>query len=432
MSSLPFQLSSSRLDLSSGYEERESKGFGSNLDLPQMCRLSFHELSPLASTPKQPSSLRKDASPKRSPSDRDLSLSSRTSSVLPKPMKSLVPLRQHLLEQGKPFLTGQDSCDIRSVSPELSGRMSGRPTIGDDHIVQEPCRARSTSWETSPVPSVLPDQGVLDAHEHELLGNEIGKNNVEDKNGCKSETDNDTTMSGNDHGWKGSFTTLPSVTRVEKITHPTHLCDEGDQEKGIQDHACFDDRVIPMDPHLKLSANVEVPTLSQSDTCKESLVAAVDVASRQDDVKNSHEKNVMDNKQELETQSEHQPSVAASLAMASVPPETEVRVSTRRESRGEVLPSWLTVGTKVIVDRSEGKTGVVAFVGTTSFSSGIWVGVELVLSAGKNDGSVQGKRYFHCSPGHGVFLRPDRLSLCRQRDPGTTFSQHRSSQSQNP
>jgi len=36
------------------------------------------------------------------------------------------------------------------------------------------------------------------------------------------------------------------------------------------------------------------------------------------------------------------------------------------------------------------------------------------LPAGKNDGSVGGQRYFHCKPGYGVLVRPDRLS---DRDP---------------
>lgn len=34
----------------------------------------------------------------------------------------------------------------------------------------------------------------------------------------------------------------------------------------------------------------------------------------------------------------------------------------------------------------------------------------LCLSPGKNDGSVGGKHYFHCNPGYGVLVRPDRVS----------------------
>ncbi len=34
----------------------------------------------------------------------------------------------------------------------------------------------------------------------------------------------------------------------------------------------------------------------------------------------------------------------------------------------------------------------------------------LCRSPGKNDGSVGGKHYFHCNPGYGVLVRPDRVS----------------------
>uniref|UniRef100_A0A1A8S9V0 Kinesin-like protein unc-104 n=1 Tax=Nothobranchius rachovii TaxID=451742 RepID=A0A1A8S9V0_9TELE len=77
-------------------------------------------------------------------------------------------------------------------------------------------------------------------------------------------------------------------------------------------------------------------------------------------------------------------------------------------SHDNVLPDWLTEGTYVTVGSS--KAGTVRYVGTTQFSAGVWVGVELDTPVGKNDGSDGGHRYFHCKPGHGVLVRPDRLS----------------------
>jgi dynactin 1 len=67
------------------------------------------------------------------------------------------------------------------------------------------------------------------------------------------------------------------------------------------------------------------------------------------------------------------------------------------------MDASLAVGNRV--STSSG-TGTVRFVGTTSFSSGKWVGVELDTPSGKHNGTVQGKAYFTCKDGHGVFVRP--------------------------
>ncbi|KAK2041660.1 CAP-Gly domain-containing protein [Colletotrichum somersetense] len=63
---------------------------------------------------------------------------------------------------------------------------------------------------------------------------------------------------------------------------------------------------------------------------------------------------------------------------------------------------------------SDGRTGIVRFVGGTHFASGDWVGVELEDDSGKNDGSVQGERYFDCAMGHGMFVRPTTLVITAQ------------------
>ncbi|XP_069106121.1 kinesin-like protein KIF13A isoform X3 [Argopecten irradians] len=81
------------------------------------------------------------------------------------------------------------------------------------------------------------------------------------------------------------------------------------------------------------------------------------------------------------------------------------------------MPSWIQIGESVIVNSSKGpsKTGFVQFVGNVEFAGGPWVGVELDLPEGKNDGSVHGIRYFKCRPRHGVFVRHDKVVLDKKR-----------------
>lgn len=56
------------------------------------------------------------------------------------------------------------------------------------------------------------------------------------------------------------------------------------------------------------------------------------------------------------------------------------------------------------------KLGTVAFVGTTRFAKGVWIGVVLDTPEGKNDGSVQGVSYFNCEPNYGLFSKPEKLA----------------------
>lgn len=68
---------------------------------------------------------------------------------------------------------------------------------------------------------------------------------------------------------------------------------------------------------------------------------------------------------------------------------TDASISTT--TNGEVR-----MGDRVIVSSSRGsKAGTLKFVGNTDFAPGVWAGVELDDPLGKNDGSVDGKRYIN-------------------------------------
>lgn len=70
--------------------------------------------------------------------------------------------------------------------------------------------------------------------------------------------------------------------------------------------------------------------------------------------------------------------------------------------------SGLSPGQTVLT--SDGRQGVVRFIGSTQFSSGEWVGIELDVATGKNNGTVQGHDYFECAPNHGLFLRREGIA----------------------
>eukprot|EP00947_MAST-08B_sp_MAST-8B-sp1_P000272 g272.t1 len=52
---------------------------------------------------------------------------------------------------------------------------------------------------------------------------------------------------------------------------------------------------------------------------------------------------------------------------------------------------------------------VVRWFGVTKFRLGDWVGVELARPLGKNNGTVQWKKYFECESQHGIFVRPNNV-----------------------
>ena len=60
--------------------------------------------------------------------------------------------------------------------------------------------------------------------------------------------------------------------------------------------------------------------------------------------------------------------------------------------------------------------GSVRYIGHTHFAEGLWVGVELDLPKGINDGSKDDHRYFSCEPDHGLFAPPSKVSLLEEEE----------------
>ncbi|XP_069184911.1 dynactin subunit 1 isoform X3 [Procambarus clarkii] len=77
----------------------------------------------------------------------------------------------------------------------------------------------------------------------------------------------------------------------------------------------------------------------------------------------------------------------------------------------------LRVGQRVEVIGKD-TLGTVAYVGSTHFSQGKWIGVILDEKKGKNNGSVQGKSYFQCDDGCGIFVRQSQLIVLDSEEDG--------------
>ncbi|KAF5341125.1 hypothetical protein D9611_005858 [Ephemerocybe angulata] len=90
------------------------------------------------------------------------------------------------------------------------------------------------------------------------------------------------------------------------------------------------------------------------------------------------------------------------------------RFATPSEGTPEPSEVNIPVGARCEVDSLDKdlrKRGTVRFVGPTKFGTGAWVGIEYDEPLGKNDGSVQGVRYFSCRDKYGVFVRPEKVQI---------------------
>nr|XP_033332919.1 tubulin-folding cofactor B [Megalopta genalis] len=66
---------------------------------------------------------------------------------------------------------------------------------------------------------------------------------------------------------------------------------------------------------------------------------------------------------------------------------------------------------EVCVPNQPKRRATIMYVGKTEFKEGWWIGVKYDEPLGKNDGTVNGKKYFECSSKYGGFIKPMHIKV---------------------
>lgn len=85
----------------------------------------------------------------------------------------------------------------------------------------------------------------------------------------------------------------------------------------------------------------------------------------------------------------------------------------KEEDANEIAAKAIKVGERceVRVPGQPVRRATVMFIGRVHFQQGLWTGIKYDEPLGKNDGTVDGKRYFECSPKYGGFVKPIHVTV---------------------
>ncbi|CAF0914964.1 unnamed protein product [Rotaria sp. Silwood1] len=93
--------------------------------------------------------------------------------------------------------------------------------------------------------------------------------------------------------------------------------------------------------------------------------------------------------------------------------EEHAKKEQEKEKHEQELANKINVNDRceVTVPTQPTKRGTVMFKGEVHFKPGVWVGIRYDEPLGKNNGSVEGKKYFECPDKYGAFVRPSAVTV---------------------